>query len=283
MSAQYVLTLSCPDQIGIVSRISQFLAQRLCNITESAQFEDPISAQFFMRTTFESTITEPLATLETAFAEVAAPLNMQWRLADRHAKMRTLIMVSRLGHCLNDLLFRHSIGALPIGVCAIVSNHDEFAGVARQHGIPFHLLPVTSTTKEAQEATLEELIQAHRVELVVLARYMQILSDAFCARHPGKIINIHHSLLPSFKGAKPYHRAHERGVKLIGATAHYVTSDLDEGPIIEQGARRARHNHSPEQLVKIGRDVEAAVLSSAVLWHAERRVLLNGVRTVVFE
>jgi formyltetrahydrofolate deformylase len=208
---------------------------------------------------------------------------MEARFFDLARPMRTLLMVSKLGHCLNDLLFRHRIGAVPIDVRMIVSNHTDFASLAEHDGIPFHVLPVTPETKTGAEAKLVEMIEAEGVELIVLARYMQVLSEEFCARYAGRIINIHHSFLPSFKGAKPYHRAHDRGVKLIGATAHYVTADLDEGPIIEQGVERVRHNNSPGDLVAIGRDVESVVLARAVQWHAEHRVLLNGHRTVIFQ
>jgi len=208
---------------------------------------------------------------------------MQWQILEKAACVRTLVMVSKLGHCLNDLLFRHRIGALPIDLRMVVSNHNDFAELSRQNHIPFHLMLVTPETKAEQEAALSQLIEAEQIELIVLARYMQVLSEDFCARYPGRIINIHHSLLPSFKGAKPYHRAYERGVKLIGATAHYVTADLDEGPIIEQGVQRVRHTFSSDDLVAIGREIETTVLATAVRWHAQHRVLLNGVRTVVFQ
>lgn len=277
-----LLNITCADRIGIVADVSRFLAENSCNIVESAQFEDPLNRTFFMRVAFRPEGTCSLDSLTTGFAPVAERYAMAWRMVPRAARMPTLIMVSKFGHCLNDLLFRHRIGALPIDLRMIVSNHDSFAGLAQASGIPFVHLPVTSDTKPETEARLVELIEDEGIELLVLARYMQVLSDRFCARYPGQIINIHHSLLPSFKGAKPYHRAHERGVKLIGATAHYVTADLDEGPIIEQGVAPVRHNMSPEDLIAKGREVETSVLSTAVQLHAERRVFLNGPRTVVF-
>jgi formyltetrahydrofolate deformylase len=278
----FVLTLSCPDRIGIVADVSRFLAEHACNILESAQHGDPANGRFFMRTVFESTAGHELSALQSAFAPVAARYAMDSRFFDAAAKTPTLIMVSRLGHCLNDLLFRWRIGALPIDVKAVVSNHPDFEDLARAMGLPYRYLPVTPETKAAQEDALEAMVADLGIELIVLARYMQILSADLCERYAGRIINIHHSFLPSFKGARPYHRAHERGVKLIGATAHYVTQDLDEGPIIEQSVERVGHNLSIDDYVAVGRDVEALVLARAVKWHVERRVLLNGSRTVVF-
>ncbi|QUD89645.1 formyltetrahydrofolate deformylase [Phenylobacterium montanum] len=280
---QFLITLACPDRPGIVAEVGGFLVEHGCNIVESAQYFDPDNGRFFLRTAFQSLRGQGLADLEAAFAPIAERRAMQARFFDCAQPMRTVVMVSRLGHCLNDLLFRHSIGALPIEVRAVVSNHPDFEDLARRHGVPFHFMPVTPETKAAQEARLAQLIEDEGVELIVLARYMQVLSEDFCARYPGRIINIHHSFLPSFKGAKPYHRAHDRGVKLIGATAHYVTADLDEGPIIEQGVERVRHKHRADDMVAIGRDVESVVLARAVRWHAEHRVLMNDHRTVVFE
>ena len=279
----YVLTMSCPDQPGIVADVGRFLVDHGCNIVESAQYGDPDNGRFFLRTSFHSLRGRTLAGLEEAFTPIARKFDMQAQFFDLSAPVRTLVMVSKLGHCLNDLLFRHGIGALPVDIRAIVSNHADFQGLAEQNGIPFHLAPITPETKAQQEAALTQLVESEGIELIVLARYMQVLSEDFCARYPGRIINIHHSFLPSFKGAKPYHRAHDRGVKLIGATAHYVTADLDEGPIIEQGVERVRHKHSANDLVAIGRDIESVVLARAVSWHAEHRVLLNGHRTVIFE
>ncbi|MGH3383104.1 MAG: formyltetrahydrofolate deformylase [Nocardioidaceae bacterium] len=280
---EYVLTIVCPDRPGIVFAVSGFLVQHSGNILESQQFDDRIEDRFFMRVHFETF--EPghtLASLQEAFAGVAASYAMTWQLWDASAPYRTLVMVSRFGHCLNDLLFRWSTGSLQIDVPAIVSNHEDFAPLAAAHGIDFHHLPVTADNKPEAEARLLALVDELDIDLVVLARYMQVLSDDTCKRLEGRAINIHHSFLPSFKGAKPYHQAFDRGVKLIGATAHYVTADLDEGPIIEQDVARVDHGLSAAQLAAAGRDVESQVLSRAVRWHSESRVLLNGHRTVVF-
>ncbi|MPZ94676.1 MAG: formyltetrahydrofolate deformylase [Propionibacteriales bacterium] len=280
---EYVLTIVCPDRPGIVFAVSGFLVQHSGNILESQQFDDRIEDRFFMRVHFETF--EPghtLGSLQEAFAGVAASYGMTWQLWDASAPYRTLVMVSRFGHCLNDLLFRWSTGSLQIDVSAIVSNHEDFAPLAAAHGIDFHHLPVTADNKPEAEARLLALVDELDIDLVVLARYMQVLSDDTCKRLEGRAINIHHSFLPSFKGAKPYHQAFDRGVKLIGATAHYVTADLDEGPIIEQDVARVDHGLSAAQLAAAGRDVESQVLSRAVRWHAESRVLLNGHRTVVF-
>jgi formyltetrahydrofolate deformylase len=281
--ASFVLTLSCPDRIGIVADVSSFLAENACNIVESAQHGDPGNGRFFMRTVFESTERLGLAALQDAFAPVAARFDMRAQFFEAAAKTPALIMVSKLGHCLNDLLFRWRIGALPVDIRAVVSNHRDFEDLVRSMGLAFHYLPVTPETKADQEAVLEGVVAELGVELIVLARYMQILSADLCARYSGRIINIHHSFLPSFKGARPYHRAHERGVKLIGATAHYVTEELDEGPIIEQSVERVGHGLSIDDYVAVGRDVEALVLARAVKWHVEHRILLNGHRTVVFQ
>ena len=279
----FVLTLSCPDRIGIVADVASVLAESGCNILESAQHGDAGNGRFFMRTVFESAGGLGQAALEARFAPVAQRHAMTAAIFDGARKTPTVIMVSRFGHCLNDLLFRWRTGALPIEVKAVVSNHEDFGDLAASFGLPFHHLPVSADNKERQEAALQAIVAREGVELVVLARYMQILSTGFCARHAGRIINIHHSFLPSFKGARPYHRAYERGVKLIGATAHYVTQDLDEGPIIEQAVERVGHNLSVDDYIAVGRDVEALVLARAVKWHAEHRVLLNGVRAVVFQ
>jgi formyltetrahydrofolate deformylase len=281
-AARFILTLSCPDEKGIVAAVAGFLAGQDCNILESGQFDDLGSGQFFMRVVFASEGGVDGNTLRGGFTAIARRYVMRWRIDDAAARPRTILMVSRFGHCLNDLLYRHGIGALPLDIAAIVSNHEDFAAEAAAHGIPFHHIPVTRDTKDAAEARLFALYEEERCELIVLARYMQVLSDALSKRLAGHIINIHHSFLPSFKGAKPYHQAHARGVKLIGATAHYVTADLDEGPIIEQEAIRVTHAMTANELVAAGRDVESVVLARAVTWHAERRVLLNGNRTVVF-
>ena len=279
----YILTLSCPDTTGIVYAVAGFLATNGCNIVDSAQFGDRTTGLFFMRVVFAAGSDDPgKAALEAAFMPVAERFGMTWQLYDMAIKQRALIMVSRFGHCLNDLLYRYRIGALPIEIPAIVSNHRDFYQLSASYDIPFHYLPVAPQQREAQEAKLLDLIEEERIDLVVLARYMQILSPGVCSRLPHRVINIHHSFLPSFKGAKPYHQAHTRGVKLIGATAHYVTEHLDEGPIIEQEVARVDHSMTPEDLVAVGRDIESLVLARAVKMHIEHRVLPNGEKTVVF-
>ena len=281
--APLVLTLACPDRKGVVAAVAGFLAANDASITESSQFNDDRTRRFFLRTAFRADGPMPdIATLRNGFAAVAAEFSMTWALHDTGVRPRILIAVSKLGHCLYDLAHRWRSGQLPVEIAGVVSNHDDMRSFAEWSGLPFHYLPVTAATRDAQEAALLHLAAAERVELVVLARYMQVLSPALCAALAGRCINIHHSFLPSFKGAKPYTQAFERGVKLIGATAHYVTPDLDEGPIIEQGVERVHHGHGPQALVDIGRDAECAVLARAVAWHAERRVVLNGMNTVVF-
>ena len=275
-----VLTLSCPDRPGIVHAVSGALARRGGNITESQQFGDPETGLFFMRVTVLTRV--PRSELEADLAELAGTYDMHWSLDAVDRPVRTLLMVSKEAHCLSDLLFRATSQGLPIDVVGVVGNHEVLRSVAEFYGVPFHHSPVAKDTKEAAEAELLGLVDSLGVELVVLARYMQILSPALCERLHGGVINIHHSFLPSFKGAKPYHQAHDRGVKLIGATAHYVTADLDEGPIIEQDVTRASHADSALALQRKGQDVERRVLAHAVKWHAEHRVLLNGRRTVVF-
>ncbi|MFI0895859.1 formyltetrahydrofolate deformylase [Streptomyces sp. NPDC020983] len=279
---QYVLTLSCPDKQGIVHAVSSYLFMTGCNIVDSQQFGDRGTGLFFMRVSFSAEPPVDLEKLRASFAAIAGAYHMDWHIHAAAERMKVVLMVSKFGHCLNDLLFRTSIGALPVEIAAVVSNHTDFRELAGSYGVPFHHIPVTRETKAEAEARVLELVRAEGVELVVLARYMQVLSDSLCRELSGKIINIHHSFLPSFKGAKPYHQAHDRGVKLIGATAHYVTADLDEGPIIEQEVERVGHAVTPEQLVALGRDVECQALARAVKWHSERRVLLNGNRTVVF-
>src|SRR6202167_957144 len=279
---EYVLTLFCPDKPGIGYAGSSFLVQHSGNILASQQYGESPDGRFFMRVHF--TVPPPglsPADLERDFSWVAEAFHMSWELHDQATRVRTLIMVSRLGHCLNDLLFRWKTGALPVDVVGVVSNHDEFGELAASYRIPFHHIPVTADTKAAAEAELLSVIDDAGADLIVLARYMQILSGEVCKRVEGRMINIHHSFLPSFKGARPYHQAHDKGVKLVGATAHYVTPDLDEGPIIEQGLVRVDHSYSPARLVEAGRDVETQVLARAGGWHAEHRVLLNGNRTVV--
>ncbi len=280
---EYVLTIVCPDRPGIVFSVTSFLVHCSANILESQQFDDRIEDRFFMRVHFE--VYDEAMTLErlrTAFEPTARTSQMDWHLWAADAPYRTLILVSREGHCLNDLLYRQSIGALPIEIPAVVSNHTDLERLARSYDLPFHHIPVTADTKAEAEARMLALVDALDIDLVVLARYMQILSDDACRALSGKAINIHHSFLPSFKGARPYQQAFDRGVKLVGATAHYVTPDLDEGPIIEQDVTRVDHALSGAQLVAAGRDVEAQVLSRAVRWHAQTRVMVNGNRTVVF-
>ncbi|HET8604936.1 MAG TPA: formyltetrahydrofolate deformylase [Marmoricola sp.] len=282
-AGDFVLTIVCPDRAGIVHAVTGFLVRHGGNIIESQQFDDRLVDRFFMRIDFE--VQDPSLTadrLRAEFAEVAAEFSMDYQLWDATAPYRTLVMVSRQLHCLNDLLFRHSTGALQVDIPVVVSNHLDAEPLVKSYGIDFVHLPVTPETKATAEERLLGLVEEHGIHLVVLARYMQVLSDDLCRRLPGRVINIHHSFLPSFKGAKPYHQAYERGVKLVGATAHYVTADLDEGPIIEQDVIRVDHAHTQDQLVAAGRDVEAQVLSRAVRWHSESRVLLNGNRTVVF-
>jgi formyltetrahydrofolate deformylase len=279
---EFILTLSCPDKPGIVYAVSSFLVQHSGNIVASQQYGQPDDGRFFMRVHFS--VPAPgrtKAELERDFSWVAEAYHMSWRLHDREERIRTLVMVSRLGHCLNDLLFRWRSGSLPVDVVGVVSNHDDFRDLTESYKLPFQHIPVTPETKPAAESALLSLIDEAQVELIVLARYMQILSPDVCKRVEGRMINIHHSFLPSFKGAKPYHQAYAKGVKIVGATAHYVTPDLDEGPIIEQDVLRVDHTSGPQRLAEAGRDVEAQVLARAVTWHAEHRVLLNGHRTVI--
>ncbi|MFC8534586.1 formyltetrahydrofolate deformylase [Streptomyces sp. NPDC057249] len=280
---QYVLTLSCPDKQGIVHAVSSYLFMTGCNIEDSQQFGDHDTGLFFMRVHFSAGTPVTVDKLRASFAAIGDSFAMDWQIHRASERMRIVLMVSKFGHCLNDLLFRSRIGALPVEIAAVVSNHPDFAELVASYDVPFRHIPVTRDNKPQAEAELLDLVREENVELVVLARYMQVLSDDLCKRLSGRIINIHHSFLPSFKGAKPYHQAHARGVKLIGATAHYVTADLDEGPIIEQEVERVGHGVTPDQLVAIGRDVECQALARAVKWHAERRILLNGRRTVVFD
>ncbi|NLD70134.1 MAG: formyltetrahydrofolate deformylase [Limnobacter sp.] len=278
MNDGQILTLSCPDRPGIVHAVSGALFEMGGNILEAGQFNDRDTGLFFMRVHFAA----PPADHAAAFAPIAERFEMRFRFADASRPAPTLIMVSKLGHCLNDLLFRWRSGLLPIDIRAIVSNHRDFYQLAASYDIPFHHLPLTSASKPQAEQRLLEIVEQEQVELVVLARYMQILSPELCARLEGRAINIHHSFLPSFKGARPYRQAHDRGVKLIGATAHYVTTVLDEGPIIEQDVERVDHSMDVATLTAIGRDIESVVLARAVKWHAEHRIVLNGAKTVVF-
>jgi formyltetrahydrofolate deformylase len=290
MSPTYILTLSCPDRTGIVHAVSGFLLERGGNILEAAQFSDDkrddpdadATGLFFMRVSFSC---EQLSfeALKEQIGALGLQFDMRWGLHEVAQPMRTVLMVSKEGHCLNDLLFRWKSGLLPLDIRAIVSNHRDFYQLAASYNVPFHHIPVTAATKAEAEKRQYDIIEAEGAELVVLARYMQILSNDLCKKLAGRAINIHHSFLPSFKGAKPYYQAHARGVKLIGATAHYVTADLDEGPIIEQDVARADHSKTVQALTAMGRDTESQVLARAVLWHSEHRVLLNGHKTVIFK
>ena len=281
----YVLTASCPSRMGTTAAVAGFLAARRFYLIEMHQFDDTISQRFFVRVTFCAVQGEAvdLGRLRGEFSAVAEAEQMEWRIHDSRERTRVLIMVSNFDHCLEDLLYRHRTGELKMDVTAVVSNHVTLQPTAARHNLPFFHLPVTPATKAEQERRLVELIDSTRTELVVLARYMQILSDELCGRLRGRAINIHHSFLPGFKGAKPYHQAYDRGVKLIGATAHYVTHDLDEGPIIEQIVERVDHGSTPDMLVSAGRDSERRALSAAVRYAIEHRVFLNGTRTVVFK
>jgi formyltetrahydrofolate deformylase len=278
----YILTLSCPDRIGIVHNVTGWLLGLHGNIIDAQQFGDLDTQRFFLRVHFVLPKPAEVSALSESFSSIANSFDMEANFHDAPRKARLLFMVSRQGHCLNDLLFRTHSGQLPVEIAGIVSNHADFESMAKSYGIPFHHLPVNNETRASQEAQILALVEREAVDLVVLARYMQILSDDLCRSLSGRAINIHHSFLPSFKGAKPYHQAYERGVKLIGATAHYVTADLDEGPIIEQDIERVHHAMGPEDLVQVGSDVESLVLARAVRKHVEHRILLNGSRTVVF-
>jgi formyltetrahydrofolate deformylase len=286
-STEYVLTLSCPDRVGIVHAVAAYLHQAGCNVLDSQQFGDRTAGQFFMRVHVESL--QPTATtyrdLHSGFSPIAAEFAMEWELHDTAVRPRVLIMVSKAGHCLNDLLYRRAAESLRIDVPLVIGNHPDLAPLAAAHGVAFEHVPVAPhdpLSTQRAEGRLLDLIGELSIDFVVLARYMRILSPELCAKLPGRIINIHHSFLPSFRGARPYHQAHAHGVKLIGATAHYVTADLDEGPIIEQEVARVDHTSSPEDLAAIGRDAERIALARAVRWHAEHRVLLHGRRTVIF-
>jgi formyltetrahydrofolate deformylase len=285
-STEFVLTLSCPDRVGIVHAVAAYLHEAGCNVIDSQQFGDRIAGRFFMRVHVE-TVPGPDITygsLHSGFAGVASEFGMEWELHDLAVQPRVLILVSKAGHCLNDLLYRRSAESLRVDVPLVVGNHPDLAPLAAAHGVPFEHIGVDGSPESAQrsEGRLLDLVSDLSIDFVVLARYMRILSPALCAKLTGRIINIHHSFLPSFKGARPYQQAHAHGVKLIGATAHYVTADLDEGPIIEQEVARVDHSDSPEDLAAIGRDAERVALARAVRWHAEHRVLLHGRRTVIF-
>lgn len=282
MSREWILRVTCPDATGVVHAVTGVLAALGANITESQQFSSPDSQQFFLRLQFSAADDVESTDFEAALAEAAVRFSMTVSLQSAEKRTRTLILVSKAAHCLNTLLFQHSSGQLPIDIVGVAGNHDSLRPLTEFHGHSFHHIPITKETKADAEATLSALVSELDVELIVLARYMQILSPELCDRLAGRVINIHHSFLPSFKGAKPYHQAHARGVKIIGATAHYVTSDLDEGPIIEQDVARVDHSRAIADFVQRGQDVEASVLARAVRWHAEGRVLMDGHRTVVF-
>lgn len=279
----HILTITCPDTFGIVSAVSSFLTDHDTFITEAAQYGDPYSKRFFMRVVFmPGSLAPPRDALAKKFSVLAQRFQMIWQLHDSRRRARLLIAVSKSGHCLNNLLHRYHSGTLPVDILAVVSNHDDMRRLVEWHGIPYYILPVGKEQNETREHDMLELVDKLNIDLVILARYMQILSAGTCSVLRGRCINIHHSFLPSFKGAKPYHQAHARGVKIIGATAHYVTSDLDEGPIIEQAVERVDHTHTPEELVAIGADLESVVLARAVRYHIGHRVLLNGLKTIVF-
>jgi formyltetrahydrofolate deformylase len=279
--AEYILTLSCPDRPGVVAAVSGLLAGHGCNIIESQQFGDRAGQRFFMRVQFSGPLGED--ELNAAFAALAADFAMEFKLRDVARKPRVLIMVSKFDHCLNDLLYRVRSKTLDIEIVAVASNHPDLRPLTQSYGIDYHHLPIAPGAKARQEAEVLTLVEHYQVDLVVLARYMQVLSEDLCEKLAGRAINIHHSFLPSFKGAKPYHQAHDRGVKLIGATAHYVTEELDAGPIIEQDVIRVSHRDDVKALTRLGADIERAVLARAVQWHCEDRVLRHGDTTVVFQ
>ncbi|WP_254277390.1 formyltetrahydrofolate deformylase [Halomonas sp. 3H] len=283
MSHYYRLVVSCPDRVGIVSRVSGFIAGHGGSITEASQHSDLETGRFFMRyEILADSIGMPPEALREAFAPIAREFEMHWRLTDTRLRPRVVLMVSKESHCLVDLLYRWTAGELDCDIAAVISNHEAMRGLVEWHGIPYHHVPVLPEQKQAAFDEVQRLVDAVRADCVVLARYMQILPPAVCERYAGRVINIHHSFLPSFAGAKPYHQAYERGVKLIGATCHYVTEELDAGPIIEQDIHRVSHCHTPDDLVRFGRDVEKAVLARGLRWHLEDRVLIHGNKTVVF-
>jgi formyltetrahydrofolate deformylase len=278
----FILTLSCDDKPGIVAGVASTIAANQGNILESAQYGDPDTNQFFMRVAFDLNKEQDSTSFKNQFLKIAEKFSLKWQLYDTNKPLRVILMVSKLGHCLNDLLYRYSIKKLPMELVCVISNHETFRKRVEAEDIPFICVPVDSSNRDKQEEQLLTLIDKHNVDLVVLARYMQILSPKMVETLHGRIINIHHSFLPSFKGARPYHRAHAKGVKLIGATAHYVTADLDEGPIIEQDVGHVDHTMSADDMIEAGRDIENRVLARAVRAHLEHRILLNGQKTVVF-
>ncbi len=279
---QFILNLSCQDRVGIVAAVTGALAKMELFILELSQFSAPSTNQFFMRIFFETTTQIDIETIYKNFENIAQNFGMKWSMNDKNFRPKVLLMVSKQGHCLNDLLNRWASGSLLMDIAGIVSNHRDLEEIASWYKVPFNYIPINEKIKEEQECKIFRLIEKETIDLVVLARYMQILSNEFCAKLSGKIINIHHSFLPSFKGARPYYQAFDRGVKLIGATAHYVTADLDEGPIIDQETIRVRHDHSAQDLVRLGQDIESQTLARAVKWHIEQRVMINENKTVVF-
>ncbi|SOH95137.1 formyltetrahydrofolate deformylase [Monaibacterium marinum] len=280
--SKYALTVTCHSTRGIVAAIANYLAENGCNISDSAQFDDKETGNFFMRISFDSDEAIDIEKVRSGFSKTADTFGMEYEFHDENQKMKVVIMVSRFGHCLNDIMYRCRIGALPIDIVAVISNHMDYQKVVVNNDIPFHCIKVTPENKPDAEARIMAVVEETGAELIVLARYMQILSDEMCQKMSGRIINIHHSFLPSFKGANPYKQAYQRGVKLIGATSHYVTTDLDEGPIIEQDTVRVTHAQSPNDYVSLGRDVESQVLARAIHAHIHRRVFLNGNKTIVF-
>jgi formyltetrahydrofolate deformylase len=281
--ADFVLSIATEDRKGIVAAVANSIASQDCNIVESSQYGDGNTGRFFMRVALAGPAGMSIESFTQAFSPVATAYRLEWRIHDLSKKLRTMVMVSQGGHCLNDLLYRTSTGRLPMEITSIVSNHTTWQRRAEHEGIPFHHLPITPENKLEQEARLMDLAEQQQVDLIILARYMQVLSDQLCRKLDGRVINIHHSFLPGFKGAKPYHRAYERGVKMVGATAHYVTPDLDEGPIITQDVSIVDHADTVEDLISQGQDTESRVLARAVKLHLEHRVMLNGARTVVFK
>lgn len=277
----HILRLSCDDQPGIVAAVATCLRDNHCNIEESAQFHDEFSNRFYMRVMFSETQDGALDKFKRCFKAIGDNFTMDWKICDMAKKLKTLIMVSKQDHCLHDLLYRHRIGQLPIEITAIASNHETARDMVEGHGLDFHYLPITKETKQSQENSLRDIIKDTGSELIVMARYMQILSEEFSNEYAGRVINIHHSFLPGFKGAKPYHQAYERGVKIIGATAHFATQDLDEGPIICQDIASVDHSDTPHKMIELGREIESRVLAKAVKQYAECRIFLNGRRTII--
>lgn len=279
--SEYIFTLSCQDRPGIVAAVATTLSNAQCNIEEASQFNDPLSGRFFMRMEIKPLTDSSLSSFEESFTRIADEYEMNWKLRSKNAPVKTLVMVSKTDHCLNDILYRWRTKHLNIDIVGIASNHETNRNLAEARGIPYHYLPVTPETKNIQEQQMKDLIEQTDAELIVMARYMQILTDDFCNTYPGRVINIHHSFLPGFKGARPYHQAYERGVKIIGATAHFATADLDEGPIIEQDVVHIDHSYPPHKLQSLGRDTEARVLSRAIEKYTERRIFMQGNRTVI--